>query len=74
MSQECLICFDNVENKQDKVYCLVCNKKVHYTCFQRWSKKKKKVCGNTLDICIHCQQNALLVQKRSLFSKCCPWF
>jgi len=74
MSQECLICFDNVENKQDKVFCLVCNKKVHYTCFQRWSKKKKKVCGDTLDICIHCQQNALLVQKRSFFSKCCPWF
>ena len=51
MSYECLICFDIIENKQDKVHCLVCNKKVHYKCFQGWCKKKKQVfmfCLSTL--------------------------
>ena len=74
MSYECLICFDSVENKQDNVSCLVCKKIVHYKCFQCWSEKKRMNYGDHLDICIHCQQNALIVQKRSFFSKCCPWF
>ena len=39
-----------------------------------WCKKKKQVSEDSLDICVHCQQCALIVEKRSIFSKCCPWF
>lgn len=74
MSYECLICFDNIENKQDKVKCLVCNKNIHYKCFQGWCRKKKQFSHDSLDICVHCQQCALVIEKKSIWSKCCPWF
>ena len=72
-AQECLICFDQIEQSQDKVSCLVCKKIVHYNCFHSWSKKKKNN-HNSLDICVHCQQPALLVERRRCHQCCFPFF
>jgi len=70
MSQECLICFDHIEQQQDKVSCLVCKKIVHYKCFHTWRTKKKY--KKDLAICIHCQQPALIIY-RDNYIKCCCW-
>ena len=26
------------------------------------------------EVCIHCQQPHILIKKRSILSRCCPWF
>ena len=67
MSHECLICFDQIEQEQDKVSCLVCKKIVHYNCFHTWSKKKKN--NKDLAICVHCQQPALMIHRH--YTTCC---
>lgn len=75
MSQECLICFYHVEEQQAKVSCMVCKNIVHYNCFHSWSKKKQTYDKNTLAVCIHCQQPALIVQKKHCVKCCCfPFF
>ena len=69
MSQECLICFDHIELKQDTVSCKVCKKIVHYNCFHIWSKKKTN--PKDLAVCVHCQQPALIVERNNSVNCCC---
>tara|TARA_B110000977_G_C11043515_1_gene479668 strand:+ start:1399 stop:1653 length:255 start_codon:yes stop_codon:yes gene_type:complete len=66
-NDECLICFDPMNKKKDKlIYCKYCSNYVHKKCFDLWleqniSDKKK---------CIYCQQKGGLFKKNiSFFSK-----
>lgn len=54
MNETCAICFDDLDKKDDLVYCkYVCGNSVHSKCFKQWSliKPNKCVyCRNNIDI------------------------
>ena len=62
--EECLFCFDIVDNKKSFVNCSTCYKKCHKKCYDEWFKRKKE------RNCISCQQCTLVYSKRSLISRC----
>ena len=67
---ECVICFENIDNSKKYVQCCSCMKKYHYNCICNWNKKTtdKRACPT-------CQQKELLVYsyKTRFLGKCLPF-
>ena len=70
-NDECLICFNDVEPKQDFIKCNNCSIVYHKKCFDEWVKTKNA----DINKCLHCTISGKLeITKFSLFSKlfnCC---
>ena len=67
---DCVICFENIDNTKKYVQCCSCMKKYHYKCMCNWNKKTtdKRACPT-------CQQKELLVYsyKTRFLGKCLPF-
>jgi len=67
---DCVICFENIDNSKKYVQCCSCMKKYHYKCICNWNKKTtdKRACPT-------CQQKELLVYsyKTRFLGKCLPF-
>ena len=44
--EDCVICFENIDNSKKYVQCCSCMKKYHYKCICNWNKKttEKRAC------------------------------
>lgn len=52
---ECLICYEKVENKSSKVSCNLCSNIFHYKCYKAFIKKSKHYEKK----CCHCSTYSL---------------
>ena len=66
---ECVICFEEIDNSKKYVQCCSCMKKYHYKCMCDWNKKTKEK-----GVCPTCQQKELLVYryKTHFLARCLP--
>ena len=59
---ECLICFDPMNKKKDKlIFCKYCSKYVHKKCYDLWSQQD--ICQK--NTCVYCQQKGGLKKKNT---------
>ena len=72
-TQECLICFENINEKKDKyIRCKNCNVYYHKKCHKTWNTWKGKINKNK---CSHCSlENKFEKHSPSLFRRCFPCF
>ena len=50
--QECMICFDDITETQNKAKCKRCKKIIHLKCYQKWIESRQ---SKGINQCIHCQ-------------------
>lgn len=64
-SNECIICFDDV-NKDSFIKCKTCGNCYCVSCLQEWRKKSKS------NVCTYCQQPTLKIHKNyfNILKKC----
>ena len=54
MTEECLICFDEMKQNEKLLKCKLCKNTVHTKCFNEWCKINKRTNNNKN--CLHCQR------------------
>ena len=55
---ECVICFDTVDENNTHIKCCNCGKLYHKSCMDKWRFKKRDIC-----YCPSCTKNDLLLHK-----------
>ena len=63
---ECLICYEIIDENISKATCSLCNYSFHYECYKNFITNNK----NYKNKCIHCSTNTLKFKKKSWW-KCC---
>jgi len=64
---ECLICYEKVENKSSKVTCNLCSNIFHYKCYKAFIKKN----SNYTNKCCHCATPSLKFTMKYWWNYCC---
>lgn len=64
--EECLVCFDPIDNKK-YVMCKLCNRKCHTDCYKRFVKKSPFFNMK----CFQCQTKSVKFKKKIRYNLCC---
>ena len=60
--EECIICFENIENNTSNIYLECCKNYVHDNCLQLWISTNIDK-NKDINLCIYCKKNNINITK-----------